>query len=158
MLCRESSANFQAIFSGFYGHLARSRSAHRLRKCTGIIANRAGMLSCLAERDGMAGTSPSPSRATFYFFVFYFRQNGADTEAQVHHSIACRRRSPRSGYRVAVTSSQSFANLRMRIGQNYAHGIHCDTSTSRLADVEASSTGEVLVPAAQRYRGLVARK
>jgi hypothetical protein len=155
MQCRESSANFQAIFSGFYGHFREPHLSQRLRKCVGRIANRAGMLSCPAKRDEATGTSPSPSRATFYFFIFYFRRKGADTEDQAHHSIACRRRSPRSGYRVAAASSQIVANLRTRMGQNCADGIHGHTSTSTHADVETSSTREVLVAAVQRDRSLV---
>jgi len=61
---------------------------------------------------------------------------------------------PECGH-ATVPSCVGKSDRRPRMGKNHVHGIHENQSTNRRADVEASSTREVLGAAATRNRGLV---
>lgn len=71
--CRESCADFQAIFSGFYGHLAGPDSSHELRKCEGWSRETCGSAELSGQEgwgDGDASEGAVSHFPIFSFFIF----------------------------------------------------------------------------------------
>jgi hypothetical protein len=71
MLCRESSAHFQAIFDRFY-RCSRGR-VHRtdLENVGGKTVNRAETLSCPARRKADCGDTSEGCELGQFLFIFF---------------------------------------------------------------------------------------